>query len=240
MDNQNKHAHGGHRERLIAKMAQGNLCDHEYLEALLFNAVPRRNTNDLAHRILAEFGTIYNIFNAPMERLLRVEGVGKSVASYLYCIGKMIQEYEKTDGLRLRCPLKYNEENFLFYAKQEYCDLAYEVMDVYMLNKNNELFMRKRFSVKDKNSVIFFPEEFTKCIVNEEATGIIVVHNHPNGESKPSQEDNKTTKKIQLICTLNNILFCDHIIYAPQGVYSYAKDGLLKIIFQQVLKQVNE
>ncbi len=240
MNEKNKNAHEGHRERLIAKMKQDALCDHEYLEALLFNAVPRKNTNDLAHRLLAEFGSVYNIFNAPMDRLVRVDGVGSRVASYLYCIGKMIQEYEKTDGLRLRTPLKYSEENFMFYAKQEYLECPYEVMDVYMLNKNSELFMRKRFSILDERSVALLPEELTKCIVTEEATGIIVVHNHPEGDSTPSQDDYITTKKIQLICALNNVLFCDHIIYSPNDVYSYAKSGQLKKLCQEVMKQLNE
>ena len=240
MGEQTKHTHDGHRDRLIQKMSQGNLCDHEYLEALLFNAVPRRNTNDLAHRLLAEFGSVYNIVNAPMERLMRVNGVGKSVASYLYCIGKMIQEYEKTDGLRLSCPLRYEKSNFMFYLKQEYQNMPYEIMDVYMLNKNNELFMRKRFSIRNKDSVLLLPEELTKCIVTEEATGIIVVHNHPDGDSTPSEEDHKTTKKIQLICSLNNVLFCDHVIYSPENIYSYATSGLLKEFSQKVFKQINE
>ena len=240
MDEQNKNAHDGHRERLIRKMSQGNLCDHEYLEALLFNAVPRRNTNDIAHRLLAELGSVYNIFNAPIDRLMRIEGVGKSVASYLYCIGKMIQEYEKTDGLRLRYPLKYCKESFTFYLKQEYANFPYEVLDVYMLNKNSEMFMRKRFSVRDENSVMILPEELTKSIVTEEATGVIVVHNHPSGESEPSLEDDKATKKIQLICLLNNVLFCDHIIYSPSGTYSYLQSGRLQTLGKEVLRQLNE
>ena len=240
MDKKVQGAHDGHRARLIRKMEQGNVCEHEYLEALLFNAVPRRNTNDLAHKLLAELGSVYNIFTAPIERLMRVEGIGKSVASYLYCIGKMIEEYEKTDGLRLRCPLTYNEENFRFYLKQEYESVPYEVMDVFMLNKNNELFMRKRFSVKSDKSVLLLPEELSKSIVTEEATGIIVVHNHPSGSSKPSEADDKATKKIQMICVLNNVLFCDHIIYSPEGIYSYLQSGALKVIAKEVAKQINE
>ena len=65
--------HSGHRHRLIQKLDSGSLCEHEYLEMLLFNAVPRRNTNDIAHRLLARFGNIRDVLGAPLEQLQQVE-----------------------------------------------------------------------------------------------------------------------------------------------------------------------
>ena len=63
--------HEGHRQRLIAKLEEGTLCDHEYLEMLLFNALPRKNTNDIAHRLLAEFGSLNKVFAAKPEQLCK-------------------------------------------------------------------------------------------------------------------------------------------------------------------------
>ena len=56
--------HDGHRHRIIEKLDTGVLCEHELLEILLFNALPRRNTNDLAHRLLTAFGSIRGVFSA--------------------------------------------------------------------------------------------------------------------------------------------------------------------------------
>ena len=68
--------HDGHRHRIIEKLDTGVLCEHELLEILLFNALPRRNTNDLAHRLLTAFGSIRGVFSASVEQLKLVDGVG--------------------------------------------------------------------------------------------------------------------------------------------------------------------
>ena len=73
--------HAGHRRRMIEKLKTDSLLEHELLEVLLFNALPRRNTNDLAHKLLGEFGSVKEILSAPIEQLTKVEGVGESVAA---------------------------------------------------------------------------------------------------------------------------------------------------------------
>ena len=234
------HEHGGHRGRLIEKMKTDSLCEHEYLEALLFNAIPRRNTNDIAHRLLAEFGNAYNIFNAPIERLMRVEGVGQSVASYLFCIGKAIQAYEKTKKREEGYPAVFEREDFSNFLRREYGDIAYELLDVYMLDKNSRIIMCKRFSSKEVGHVNLIPEDLMKSIIQEDATGIVLVHNHPAGNCQPSKEDERATIKMQTFCTLQNVLLCDHFIYGQDGVYSYFQSGELAKISRRITKQLEE
>lgn len=234
------HEHGGHRGRLIEKMKTDSLCEHEYLEALLFNAIPRRNTNDIAHRLLAEFGNAYNLFNAPIERLMHVEGVGKSVASYLFCIGKAIQAYEKSGDSKEGYPKIFIREEFLSFLKHEYSSIAYELLDVYMLDKSNTIIMRKRFSSKEVGSVLLIPDELIKCVVQEEATGIVLVHNHPVGSCQPSKEDERATRKIQAFCAIQNVLFCDHFIYGCDGVYSFFQSGKLEELSKEIIKQLEK
>ena len=79
--------HMGHRQRLYDRLKEGKIFEHEMVELLLFNAVPRQNTNALAHRLLAKFGTVKGIFQASVEELETVEGVGRSVAGYLHLFG---------------------------------------------------------------------------------------------------------------------------------------------------------
>lgn len=227
METRDKEDHSGHRERLIEKMKRGGLCEHEYLEALLFNAIPRRNTNDLAHRLLSEFGSIHRLFNAPIERLLQVKGVGQSVAAYLHCIGQAVKLYWENGVLRISHPKYYDKEEFTKYLKKEYAGFPYEVFDVYMLDNENRVFMRKRFSINGKSIVFVLPEEVTKSIVDEQPTGVIAVHNHPQGECQPSEADDKATRKLQMICAINNILLCDHLIFTRDKVYSYLSSGKL-------------
>ena len=81
--------HDGHRARKKAQFRQHGLdgfADHEALELLLYYAIPRKDTNEIAHRLLQKFGSLQNVFAAPAEELAKVDGVGES-AALLYTAG---------------------------------------------------------------------------------------------------------------------------------------------------------
>ena len=92
--NKTVNVHAGHRQRMLEKLNRGELCEHELLEVLLFFAIPRQNTNEIAHRLLLEFGTIKNVFSARAEELERVDGIGKNSAGFLQCIGDIYKQME--------------------------------------------------------------------------------------------------------------------------------------------------
>lgn len=93
-----KKLHTGHRQRLRERMmtyGADALCEHELLELILFYALPRVNTNDIAHMLLKRFGTINNILNAPAEELCAVSGIGGSAADFIRLIGDLCGEYDR-------------------------------------------------------------------------------------------------------------------------------------------------
>ncbi|MBQ8685512.1 MAG: RadC family protein [Clostridia bacterium] len=230
--------HSGHRERLRAKLDTGALCDHEYLELLLFYAIPRQNTNGLAHRLLAEFGSVPKVLQASSERLQRVQGVGSSVASFLSTIGKIVDWTAGSATSQARYPETFDYEQFLAYIKHEYKNRTYEGLDLYLLDRNNGIFLRKQFSSNSLGRVAVAPEEIMKTIISEEASGVVLVHNHPTGTCKPSLADDKTTRKLQIQCSMTNVILCDHFIYAPDGIYSYYQSGALQEMSAQTLEQI--
>ena len=234
-----EHEHGGHRNRLRAKLDTGALCEHEYLELLLFYAIPRRNTNDLAHRLLVEFGSVHKILSATKERLMRVKGVGNNVASFLVTIGKMVEYTIQGHEENHRYPEEFIPNAFKAYIKQEYEGSLCERLDLYLLDKNNKIFMRKCFTSKEFGRVSIAPEEIIKAIVSEDASGVVMVHNHPVGGCQPSKTDDKTTKRVQLQCNLTNVVFCDHFIYSADGIYSYYESGKLVEMSKQAMEQLN-
>lgn len=220
--------HEGHRNRIIQKLDSGVLLEHELLEILLFNAVPRKNTNDLAHRLLAQFHTIKGIFTASEQELESVRGVGKNVAAYLVCVGEFYKRYFESSKSIFDEP--FNPRAFLSYIKIVYEDEKVEVLDAYLLDKENKIFKRKRFSGGTSSNIVFAVEDFTQALLTYKPCGIVLVHNHPNGLAKPSIKDETTTEKCQMLCALHNVLFCDHFIYAPDGVYSYYLSGKMQKI----------
>ena len=230
--------HGGHRKRIIQKLESGALLEHELLEVLLFNAIPRRNTNDIAHRLLAEFGSIRAIFNTPIDVLKKVNGVGESVAAYLFCIGQFYKAYYDSDKSE-SYPEIFDPTTFLSYVKRAYEKEKKEVLDVFFLSADGTIIAKKRFGASNFFKAELSPEELVQFLVEYEPSGIVLVHNHPYGVAMPSQTDDETTAQCQIICSAQNVLFCDHAIYAPNGVYSYYLSGKMREITKSFsLKQM--
>lgn len=220
--------HDGHRKRLIEKLNANNLADHEMLEVLLFNALPRRNTNDLAHRLLAEFSSIRGVFDASMEQLKKVKGVGDSVAAYLFVIGQFYKrEYKPVE---LSYPEKFEREEFYSFVKRKYVNERKETLNFYFLDTDSKIIGHKQEISDSSFQAELPPEELINLLSKYMPAGLVVLHNHPLGEARPSETDDKMTRQIQLICSMHNVMLCDHIIYASEGIYSYYLDGKLKEI----------
>jgi len=220
--------HDGHRLRVYEKMSKDALAEHEWLEALLYIALPRRNTNDIAHALLHKFGSTEAVLNASLEELQSVAGVGISVAAYLKCVGHFCEKFQ--DKPNKEYVGTYEGKNFLAYVKQAYVGVAVEVADVYLLDGEGRVLKKERFSIEDISSVRVRPEKVGYFLATEGASGVVLVHNHPMGEAIPSEADDQMTRNLQMLCSMHNRLLCEHVIYAPAGVYSYYHSGRLRKI----------
>ena len=217
--------HAGHRKRLIEKLSMGGLPEHEVLEALLFNAVPRMNTNNLAHRLLARFGSVPAVLGASVQQLKEVEGVGDSLAAYLRCIGTFCERYYAE--YRDRFPSMYDYDEFSAYVYREYAYLQEEVLDYFLVDRSGKILQRRRFSAKAQDFATVKPEEMTAILAVRGVAGFVLVHNHPHAKSNPTQADREMTKQIQWMCSFHNLLLCDHMVCGYDGVYSFYKEGEL-------------
>ena len=221
------HEHYGHRQRLIEKLNGDLLQDHELLEILLFNALSRKNTNDLAHRLISEFGSLSAVLAASVDELCRVKGVGRSIAAYISVNGKIL---ERTTSRNFGYQGEFEAKKFLSYVNVSYAKERAELIDVYLLDETNRVMYRRRFTREATGAVEFSPEELTRLFVRHEPAGVVLVHNHPCGEPIASAADDDTTRKCQMLCSFHNVMLCDHFIYAPRGVYSYYLSGKLQEI----------
>ncbi len=220
--------HEGHRHRIIEKMDSGSLQEHEYLEILLFSAVPRRNTNELAHRLLDSFGSLPNIFDASVEKLRTVEGVGENVAAFLKCVGTFYHKYYQKGESTF--PARFEENSFMEYIRTKYAPLEEEVLDFYLIDQHQRIIYSKRFTIGSTQRVVMRPDDLTRLLVDFKPHGIVVVHNHLKGNCFPSEADDGTTNQFQVICSIHNVRFCDHLIYSPAGIYSYYRSGRMQEI----------
>ena len=218
--------HDGHRKRLMERLDSGTLLTHEDLEMLLFYAIPRKNTNGLAHKLLREFGSLRAIFSASVEELCRVEGIGLQTAAFLSLVGKLCDRlhtmpYSDYVGA-------FDSTRFIPYIHRKLEKEDEEIAEVYSLNRNGEVVRCRRLDAGTAFNVNVMPDQIAHAFLDANTVGIVLVHNHPRGRAQPSGTDDLTTRKCQMLCSCHNVVLCDHLIVAPGGVYSYYMSGKMK------------
>lgn len=211
--------HEGHRQRLLQKLEHGdNLYEHELLEILLFNAYPRRNVNPVAHALLSRFASIKEVLSAGVDELCAVEGVGKNVALYLNCVGRCLKFGNECSGFAVID----NVAAFKNFIAPRFRGKSNEEIEIYFLDKNGRVKRIASFTSNDADSVTVAPDELIKMIAVYKPYGLFAAHNHINTGAFPSAADDDFTKKLQLICSMNNVRLYDHCIYASgDDIYSY-------------------
>ncbi len=224
--------HAGHRKRMITKMLEGKLTDYEVLEIFLYGGLPRRNTNDLAHRLIVRFGSLPGVFSATIAELKEVDGVGESVAEHIYIGGFLFRKYfQKYQG---RFTEPFNLDDFIAKYTDFYRWESFEVLDFYFLDCAGELVKKHRFTDDDFKGVFVVGGELAQLFDEECPAGIVMVHNHPTLDFHPTPADDNATRVCNLACRLYGATLRDHLIFGANGVFSYNRSGRLAEVCDEV------
>ncbi len=213
--------HEGHRGRMIARLEghEESLQDHELLEILLFNAIPRKNTNELAHALLDRFGSLSALSRADFSSLLSVEGIGKQTAAYLRCIFLFFDRMgrEAVTGF----PSARNFSAFSALLGERFEGLTQERVELFATDKDGNILGVETFSSNREGRAKIEPRAVSKFFAAHDPKALVIAHNHLNGPATPSQSDDLFTLQMQAACAFHGIPLYDHIIVAPGGMYSY-------------------
>ncbi len=223
--------HAGHRDRLRKKFIMHGIDifeDHEILELLLFYVIPRKNTNELAHKLLKEFGTIPGIMEAPLSSLKMIEGIGENVACFIKLILTMVRVYMERKEVEQNT--KPTREDFTDKLSRKFLGRKEETIAIMLLDAKCKILYEGIVSKGTFNRVELHIRRIMELIVLFDAAAIIVGHNHPSGLATPSQEDVITTQKLEHLFNTMNIEFIDHIIVAD-GDYVSLKECKIKGLF---------
>lgn len=214
------HFHG-HRERLKTRFrdAGDSLADYEFLELLLFQAVPRRDTKPLAKDLLQRFGSFSEVISAPEDRLREVKGVGDSVVHLLRLVTVAAKRFAR-DKITER-PLLDSWKSVIDYCKAAMAFEPIEHFRVLFLNKKNQLIADEVQQRGTVDHTPVYPREVVKRALELSATAIILVHNHPSGDPTPSTADIQMTKHVVDTAKPLGIMVHDHIIVGKSGHASF-------------------
>ena len=228
--------HDGHRERMIKKFLDypDSLSEHELLELVLYSAIPRKDTNELAHRLCDSFGGIKGVFSASEQELTSVSGVGKKIALHLVLLGKVLDKIKSADVYMpyLSSPEKVKEE-----MKKLFIDEKSEKFYLVLLDGRYKKIFQTTIEGNDSTQVITDLSSMAHALTAHDCKFAIIAHNHPSGNSNPSKADDLATEKFYILCTLHGVKLIDHVIVGDD-VYSYFYNGKMEEIKNSIEQKI--
>ena len=219
--------HSGHREkmrdRFIRDKGFENFEDHQILELLLFYAIPRSDTNPLAHELLDQFGSLKGVLEARPEQLMQIKGIGKEAATLISMVVPLTRVWH-------RCAMNVPDRIGNSREAENYClsILAGERTErfyVVSLNAQCKVLGRRKISEGSLSEVSAYPRMVMETALNYNAHSVLLCHNHPGGTCAPSPEDVSSTLQLQRLLNGVGILVLDHIIVAADKTYSMIQHG---------------
>lgn len=229
--NQPHSPHENHRERMrhrVENYGYDSLEEHEALEYLLFFAIPRVDTNGIAHELIRRFGSFQGVLNASEKELQSVAGVGPAAARFLHFMPQLFRYYVK-EQQRGGCVLNTTEKQ-IGYLRKEYFGEAHEVLRVLAMNAKLRLLRSIRIESGTVTAVDANLGKIVQEVVQCGAARIVIAHNHPGGVAIYSREDIETTAAIMRALMPLGIRVEDHIILGEQEEYSFAQRGTLPYV----------
>jgi DNA repair protein RadC len=220
--------YAGHRQRLRERFLNGgadSLPDYELLELMLFMAQPRVDTKPVAKELLRRFGSFAEVIAADPEALRAVKGIGDAGVVALKAAQAAAQRL-------LQAKVKNQTVIGNFTALIDYCTAqmafnAVEQFRVIYLDKKNKVIADEEQQKGTVDHTPVYPREVVKRALELNASALIMVHNHPSGDPKPSQTDIDMTRKVKDAAAAVGLTLHDHVIVSRGGHASFKSMGLI-------------
>jgi DNA repair protein RadC len=221
------HYHG-HRERLRERFLEGGaaaLPDYELLELVLFRAIPQRDVKGLAKDLIKRFGSFAEVCAAPPALLMEFNGIKKAVVTELKLVEAAAQRFAK--GEIAQKPVLGSWSKVLDHCRTSMAFSEREQFRVLFLDRGNALIADEVQQTGTVDHTPVYPREVVRRALELSATAVILVHNHPSGDPKPSRADIEMTKTLADIARPLGIELHDHIIVGRGGHASFKALGLI-------------
>ena len=218
----------GHRRRLRERLeAAGpkSLADHELLELIIFRAIPRRDVKELARELIVHFTDISGVLSAPPEELLKFKGITERVVHEFLTIRAAALRLGQSKILK--GDLLANWNDLVVYCRTKMAENKIEEFHVLFLDKQNRIIADEIMGRGTVDHTPVYTREVMKRALALNATAVIIAHNHPSGDSSPSQADIDMTYKLRDLARQFNIALHDHLIVARGEVLSFKSQGIL-------------
>jgi len=221
--------HANHRSRLRRRFQKEGLAHfgpHQMLELLLCYAIPRRDVNPLAHRLIDRFGSLSGVFEAEYEELLRCPGVGENTATLLRMIAPLCRAYMMDKESRY--PNFGDMHKLGSYLVNYYIGETREKLVAIYLNNRGEMIDLAVISEGTVNRTEVDARRVAEKALQHRAASVVLAHNHPDGTSEPSESDLGLTSSISQFLSQMAIPLAEHFIVAGHrytGIVNFISTG---------------
>jgi DNA repair protein RadC len=217
-----------HRARLRKRFADAGadaLADYELLELLLFRSIPRRDVKPLAKALIERFGDFAGVLAADPRRIAEVAGAGEQVALDLKAIQAALER-------AMRATARKGEHVGSWSRLIDYCRIAMqhetrEQFRVLFLDVKNNLLADEIMGEGAHDHAPVYPREVLRRALELRAAAVILVHNHPSGDPKPSGADVEITREIVAAAETIGLKVHDHLVIGKHGHASLKMLGLM-------------
>lgn len=215
------------REKLVLK-GRHNLSDAELLAILIHTGVPGKSALEIARNLLAGVNNeLYSLARLSANELMEYEGIGPAKAACLIAALELGRR-KKEQGAR-RQPVIACSQDIYKLMTPFLADLSHEEFWIILLNRANKVIATQRLSMGGISGTVADPKLIFKMALEFKVSSIILCHNHPSGNLKPSSADHDLTKKLVSGARLLDMLVLDHLIFTDKGYVSFADEGWLSL-----------
>lgn len=208
------------REKLLKKGAE-YLTDSELLAIILRTGNKSESVNELSNRILKRIGGVKNLKNMTINTLTQIEGIKLGKASSILASFELAKRALKNDE-----PIKFkNTIDMYNYIKNDFLYELQEKFIILLFDKQFKLIKKCEVFKGTIDAVNVYPREIFKEALKENASFIVLAHNHPGGEVMPSIQDDEITKILVKNGQLIGIKVIDHLIVTPNSYFSYYENA---------------
>jgi len=217
-----------HRERLKKRFSAAGLAalnDYEVLELLLSYAIPRKDVKPPAKLLLRQFGSLKGVMDAEVTELEKINGVSTHTALLIKLVkelGSLYLKEKAAEKTQISCTAE-----LLNYCRMSLGGLKDERFNVIYLNAQNRVIDMETIQEGIVNQAVVYPRKVLENALKRKASAIILVHNHPSGQVKPSDADIRLTRLIQDTAKILDIIVHDHIIIGENRAFSFREEGIV-------------
>lgn len=220
--------HVGHRKNLRKEfLANGFVgkTEHQKLELLLTYAIPRRDVNPIAHKLIDEFGSLSQVIDASIEDLIKIDFITENAAVLIKLIPLFADSYNESKWGQK--PDLSTSDKLIKYIKSKFIGQKNEVLYVISLDAKCRLISVNSITSAAKEYAEISLKEVASIVLKTQAKFIALAHNHPSGTLSASADDIMVTEKIKNALIPLDVTLIDHVIISGENTFCFSQNGLI-------------